>query len=248
MNMSFTREWRRVAGGCLILFAGLFLGGCTVAHMELPQGLEDQSTAMEVDGLGFSFFSGKLSFGPYQVTNVHQGWTKISGWSIGGFGSTKAKRKYRFSVAGPDRGTWDALCVTGARWKRVDLEKFLNVPVTVEFSSTQQVICNLKQQGSGKESKLFLSRSLRAGQLELQGAMVDGNTQIELFTTHKMDASPLRLGDPTGYIFLVDGRPVGAVEVMNMGTVWINNSVSAEVRSALAALSVSMLLYKDIQE
>lgn len=248
MNRSFTREWHRMAGGFLILFAGLFLGGCTVAHMELPQGLGDQSTAMKVDGLGFSFITGKISFGPYQVTNVHQGWTKSSGWSAGGFSSTKAKRKYRFSLTGPDRGAWDAMCLTGSRWKQVDLEKFLNVPVTVEFSSTQQVVCRFVRQGGGKESKLFLSRSLRAGQLELQGAMVDGNTQIEVSTTHKMDASPLRLGDPTGYIFRVDGRPVGAVEVMNMGTVWINNSVSAEVRSALAAISVSMLLYKDIQE
>jgi hypothetical protein len=248
MNISRTKEWRRTAGGFLLLFAGLLLSGCTVAHMELPQGLESESTALDVDGLGFSFITNKMSFGPYRVTNAHQGWTKTTGWSIGGFGSSKAKRKYRFSITGPDRGTWDALCVTGARWKRVDLERFLSVPVIVEFSSTQQVICDLKQQGGGKESKLYLSRSLRAGQPELQGAMVDGDTQIEVFTTHKLDATPMRVGDPTGYIFRIGGRSVGAVEVINQGTVWMNNSVKPEVRSALAATSVIMLLYKDIQK
>ena len=58
----------------------------------------------------------------------------------------------------------------------------------------------------------------------------------------------LRMGAPTGYIFRVGGRPVGAVEVINKGTVWLNNSVSPKVRSALAATSVIMLLYKDIKK
>lgn len=248
MNRSFTRDWRRMAGWLLPLFAGLFLSGCTVARMELPQGLESESTALDVDGKGTWFITKKMDFGPYQVTNINRGWTKSTGWSIGGFNSSKAKQKYQFSVTGPDRGTWDALCVTGSRWKKVDLERFLGIPVTVEFSSTQQVICNLKQQGGGKESKLFLSRSLRDGQPELQGAMVDGDTQIEVSTTHKLDATPVPLGDPTGYIFQIGGRPVGAVEVINQGTVWMNNSVKPEVRSALAATSVVMLLYQDVQK
>lgn len=248
MNRSYTREWRRVAGWLLPVFAGLFLSGCQVAHMELPQGLESETSALAVEGKGTWFITKTMNFGPYRATNVHRGWTKSSGWSVGGFSSSKAKQKFRFSVTGPDRGTWDAQCVTGSRWKKVDLDRFLGTSIVVEFSSTQQVICNLKQQGGGKESKLFMSRSLRAGQPELQGAMIDGDTRIDVSTTHKLDATPMRVSDPTGYIFRIGGRSVGAVEVINTGTVWLSNSVTPETRSALAATSVIMLLYQDVQK
>ncbi len=63
-NMSLTREWRRMAGGFLLLFAGLALSGCSVAHMKLPQGLESQATALEVDGLRSWFLTGEMRFGP----------------------------------------------------------------------------------------------------------------------------------------------------------------------------------------
>jgi hypothetical protein len=40
---------------------------------------------------------------------------------------------------------------------------------------------------------------------------------------------------------------VGAVQVFNKGTVWIDNAVTPQVRSALAATSAVLLLYQDME-
>lgn len=252
MNRSRTGEWRRMAGGLLLLFAGLALGGCQVAHMALPQGLESESSALAVKGLGSSFITKTIKFGPYQVTDIRRGWTKGSGFSISSgsteFSSSKAKQKYEFSVSGPDRGKWNAQCATGANWSQLETQGFLGGKFGIEFSANQQLICNLKPEGGGKESKLFMSRSARAGEDALRGVMIDGATRIDVSATLMIAQSPLKLNDPTGYIFHVGGRPVGAVEVFNKGTVWLDNSVTPEVRSALAATAVVMLLYQDIQK
>ena len=78
--------------------------------------------------------------------------------------------------------------------------------------------------------------------------MTDGTTRIDISATHKLDTTPLQVREPTGYIFYIKGRPVGAVEVINKGTVWLNNSVTPETHSALAATSAVLLLYQDIKK
>ena len=77
--------------------------------------------------------------------------------------------------------------------------------------------------------------------------MTDGTTQIDISATNKLAQSPLPLKDATGYLFHIGDRLVGAVEVFNKGTVWLDDTVTAEVRSALAATSTVLLLYQDIK-
>ncbi len=93
-----------------------------------------------------------------------------------------------------------------------------------------------------------MSQSAAANERALQGIMIAGAAQIYISATHKLDTTPLRLGSPTGYIFHIGGRPVGAVEVINQGTVWLNDSAAPELRSVLAAASAILLLYQDIKE
>ena len=118
----------------------------------------------------------------------------------------------------------------------------------MEFSSNQQLVCTLKQDGGEKLSKLAMSQSASANETALQGIMMDGVTRIDISGTHKLDTTPLQVSTPTGYIFHIGGRPVGAVEVINKGTVWLDNSVTPEIRSALAVTSAVLLLYQDIKE
>ena len=98
MNRSFTKAWRRPAGWLLLLFAGLSLSGCSVAHMALPEGSRSASSELPVEGLRLLIVRNSFDFAPYQVTDVHRGWTKGKGWSISSgsseFSSSKAKQKY----------------------------------------------------------------------------------------------------------------------------------------------------------
>jgi len=128
----------------------------------------------------------------------------------------------------------------------METEGFLGGRFGVAFSSNQQLVCALKQEGHMNLSKLVMVRSATAGETALQGIVTDGTTQIGISASHKLDFTPLQVSTPAGNIFHIKGRPVGAVEVFNKGTVWFNNSVTLETRSALAATSAILLLYQDI--
>lgn len=235
----------------MLLFTGVSLSGCKVAHMALPQGLQGGSSEMTVEGRSLLIFKKEFHFGPYDVTDVHRGWTRGKGFWISGDGATfsdsEAKQKYEFSVSESGQATWDVRCDTEADWNKIKSKKgLLGGGFAVEFASSRQLVCALKQEGSEELTKLVMKQS--ANDMEIQGVMTDGATQVEISVTHKLDTTPLKVSDPTGYIFRIDGRPVGAVEVINKGTVWLDNSVAPEMRSALAATSAALLLYQNIKE
>ena len=235
-----------MAGRLLLLFTGLSLSGCHVAHMALPQNLQSESSALTVEGRSLLIFSKSFHFGLYNVTDVHRGWTRGDGFSIWGYSESGAEQRYEFSVNESDRTTWEVQCTTEADWSQLEMQGFLGGDLTIEFSSNRQLACILTQEGGEKLSKLVMAQS--ANETALQGIMTDGATRIEISPIHKLDTTPLRVREPTGYIFHIEGRPVGAVEVINKGTVWLNNSVTPETRSALATTSAVLLLYQDIKK
>ena len=251
MYRSFAKARRRVAGHLMLFFAALALGGCRVAHMALPHDLQGESSKLAVEGRSLSIFGKSIEFGRYRITDIHRGWTRGNsiGLSIGEteFRISDAKQKYEFSVRESDRATWEAQCATVADWSEFETQGFLGGRFGVEFSSNEQLVCNLKQAGGDKLSKLVLSQSLNKD-TKLHGVMTDGVTRIDIAATHKLDSTPLQVSTPTGFIFHIEGRPVGAVEIFNKGTVWLNNSVTSETRSALAATSAVLLLYQSVKD
>ena len=235
-----------MAGWFLLSFAGLALSGCTVAHMALPEGTQSASRELPVEGLGLLIVRNYFDFAPYRVTDVRKGWTKGQGWSIGGYSSSKAKQKYEFSVTEPGRATWDVICTARADWNKADLQGFLGNGVSLEFSYDRSLDCLMKQEGDEKVSRLFMAQS--ASELVMNGIMKVGATRIDIAVTYNFDFTPVRSGDPTGYIFSIGDRFVGAVEVINMGTVWMHNAATPETRSAVAVASAVLLMHQDIKE
>ena len=241
--------WRRMAGRLLPIAAALSLCGCAVAHIALPQELQSETSELGVEGRLLLIFNDTLEFGPYRVTDIDRGWTATEGFSLSidgvEFGDSEARQDYEFSITGPDRASREVECSTSADWSQMETEGLLGGRFGVEFSSSQQLVCILRQDGGEIPAKLALARSASAGDTALQGVILDGATRIEISATHQNSATSLQTGMPTGYIFYIDGRAVGAVEVINMGTVWLSNSVTPETRSALAAASAVLLLYQD---
>jgi hypothetical protein len=239
-----------MAGWLLLLFTGLSLSGCRVAHMALPQDLQSRSSELTVEGR-FSIFNNSFQFGRYHVTDIHRGWTRGGGFSIsddriGEFSASEAKQKYEFSVNESGRTTWEVQCATTADWSQLETQGFLGGKFAIEFTSNRQLVCILKQDGGRKLSRLVMAQS--ANDTVIKGITIDGDTRIDISATHKLAETPLPLREPTGYVFHIEGRPAGAVEVINKGTVWLNNSVTPETRSALAATSAVLLLYQDIKK
>ncbi len=245
MNRSYSKEWRRAAVWLLLILGGLSMGGCSVAHMALPEGSQGELEELPVEGLMKLIIRNYFDFAPYHVADVHRGWVKGQGWSIAGFSSSKAKQKFEFSVSESGGAPWKVRCVSRADWNDAELQGFLG-NFSVQFSYDRSLACRMKRDGGGTPARFIMRQS--ASEMVMEGIMQDGDTRIDISVTYKVGSSPLRLGNPTGYLFHIDGRFVGAVEVINKGTVWMHKSVPPETRLALASASAVLLMLQDIKE
>ena len=223
-----------------------------MARMALPQDLQSNSRELTVEGRSLSAFSKSFDFAPYHVSEVNRSWTKGKGFSIfsgtSEFNITEAKQKYEFTFNESGRGNWNVQCAAGAKWSQLETEGFLGGGVSIDLTGDKQLVCTLIQEGGAKPSKLVMGRSSSSDETAMQGVMINGATHIDISTTNKLKSTPLPLNTPSGYIFRFEGRPVGAVEVINRGTVWLNPSQTPEVHSVLAVTSAVLLLYQDVQE
>ena len=252
MDTRLAAHFSRMAGQLLTVAVALSLCGCGVAHMALPQDLQSETSALSVEGRYLLIFNDSLEFGPYRVTDIDRGWTTSEGYSLSigefEFGGSESHQSYAFSMAEPDRPGRHVECTTTSDMSDMETDGFLGGRFGVEFSSDQHLLCTLTQDGGGNPARLAMARSASAGDTALHGVLADGDTRIDISGTHRLDATSLRSGSPSGYIFEMDGRPVGAVEVINGGTVWLNDSLTPEARSAMAAASAVLLLYQDATE
>ena len=220
--------------------------------MALPQDLQSNSKELTVEGRSLSTIRKSFGFAPYQVTEINRDWTKGKGLSISSgtteLSTSKAKQKYEFSVDEPGRASWKVQCDTGANWSQLETEGFFVGRFGIEDTPTKQLACTLIQEASAIPSKLVMGLSKSGNESTLQGVLINDATQIDISATHEFNSTPLQASTPTGYVFRIGGHPVGAVEVINNGTVWLGKSVTPEIRSSLAVTSAVLLLYQDVQE
>ncbi|WP_150468420.1 hypothetical protein [Francisella sp. SYW-9] len=234
---------------CYIVICGIFLtiilDGCA-AHMAMPMQLENNSTKMSVEGRAFSDFSGEFNFGKYHVSNIHRGWTKRSGATILGYGSSKVEQKYEFSIDESGRNLWAVECVSAASWDHATLGEFLGGKLSIESSSDPQLVCKITGNNNAEVAAIIMSQSYDSN--TLQGNVTDGKTAIDISGVDKFSTSSLSMGQATGYVFSINGDPIGAVKVINSGNVWISKSVNQEDKSLISTTSVAMLLYQDLKK
>ncbi|WP_440617805.1 hypothetical protein [Cysteiniphilum sp. 6C5] len=240
MHKLFTKRYIAAVG----IFLNIMLSGCA-AHMAMPTNLQNNSTKIPVEGRAFSAFTSEFNFGKYHITNIHRGWTKTSTTTILGYSSSKAEQKYEFSIGESGANLWAVKCVSDASWDHTALEGFLGGKLSLESYSNPQLVCRIRGYNNTELATIIMSQPY--GSNTLQGVIADGKTNIDILGTDKFSTSPLSLGQPTGYVFSINGDPVGAVEVINSGNVWIGKATTQEVKSSIAAASAAMLLYQDLK-
>lgn len=236
----------KTIGAALGILAAAFLAGCTMARMAVPPDLPASATAMPVEGRKTFSFDESFHFGGSRVESVRRGWTHSTAWRFLGFESGKAKQTYEFHLKAAGGDSWKAHCATGVRWKEMEFENFLDSQGTLTWPlhSDTGFACTFDREGS-KAWKLAMDQG--TDDLVMNGVLTDGTAVIKVEGIRKLQGTPIPLGEPSGYLFLGPDGLVGAVEVINNGTVWIAGDVAPDVQSALACTSASLLLYRALK-
>lgn len=206
---------------------------------------------------------GKLSFGSFVVTDMHRGWrrSKSKGAQVSLNFSTDEDDPTDFITINYDQ-TRSRQKVSFMLWP---LEGQAPWPVQGVDSTWQQdpdengnyqtlhTVYRSTLQGPAKMAwQLRLdTRYGRHLEYQVSGQLTRSATDTVVrvrpifnYAEHPQAWVQPKSGEPTGYAFVhLNGRQVlGAVEVINGGTVWLAADMSKELHSALAATATALLL------
>jgi hypothetical protein len=229
---------RRIAGG-LILVAGV--GGCASPRMAVPANLGQASDEIVVTNRSRAssmFVNEGFTMGPYQIVRVHRGFTSgdSGGWQVGNVSSGTSHRKgfYDFDVKAP-MGMYKGQCSMHLSEKSTQFggAVFGGAP-------SQGLECNCSGGGPGVTSVSLESSQQFCGVVTPRGG---GAYPLQGIVTTDDGRNSSAMGGPIGYE--VRGpTPIGAVEVVDKGRIWMSRALDAGARADLACLFVGLLLYR----
>jgi hypothetical protein len=219
----------------IAILATLLLPACAAAHMALPADVAQASEELPITDR--SSWSGALAnesfgLGSYKVTDVDRKWdsTRSSSWS--GFDKSKTTGGYAFKLSGQEIAL-EGECATENR------SKSANLGGGFEFSSTAAKLgCTCHDTTGTAQVVLEASTTKR-----YQGTLNSASAQYPIVAINERDSGGTS-HDPTGY--RVDGgeTPLGAVDVMGKGRVWLSKTLEGRSRHDLACIFAGLLLYQ----
>ena len=226
----------------------LILTACQVARMEVDASLlKPGALEMPVEGRQGFGFKEVFAFGPYKVDDVHRGWVNMTSWGIAGFSSSKARQAYRFAVSHDQEEICRAECATSVKWKDLDLNDFLGTGGTLTMDLHSDTLFMTTFTGSDKQVwKMVMTES--ADYRMLEGVLSMDGEVVEIKPTRELAGSAFPLTEVVGYHFVLEDKTIGAVQVINDGTIWVSESLAQSMQDALAGASASLLLYRDLKE
>jgi hypothetical protein len=229
---------RHITVGCMLV-AGV--GACAPTRMAVPANVaqaSDETAVTNRSRASGMFVKEGFTMGPYQVVRVHRGWTSSDGssWQIGNLSSGTSQRKgfYDFDVKAPV-GMYKGQCGMHASEKSTQVGGLV-----LGGASPVHLECNCSGGGPG-----VTSFSLESGP-EAHGVVTPragGAYPLEGIVTTADGRNSAAVGGPIGYE--VRGpTPVGAVEVVDKGRIWMSRALDTGARADLACLFVGLLLYR----
>jgi hypothetical protein len=173
--------------------------------------------------------------GPYKVSDVDRKWNSTSSNSIFGVDRSKTSGGYAFKlVSGSGKNTaLDGNCATENR------EKSSSLGGGWEFSSMiAKLGCTCSDAGGSANVVLQASTTDR-----YEGTLTSANSDYHVLAINERDGGGAS-HDPTGYRVDADNAPLGAVDVMGKGRVWLSKTLEERTRDDMACLFAGLLLYK----
>jgi hypothetical protein len=224
--------FRRFAIGLLATAAAAT--GCTQPTMAVPADVSAQLELLPVTER--SAAKGALAketfkVAPFAVTDVDRDWNSTKSKSIGGFSSQNTAGGYNWVFEGENLSVKGQCLIEGSN-KSIGLMKGLSMN-----KQAAQIGCACDFDGIPTEVVLKTDKKQKyAGVLKTRSGK-----ELQITALYEREGT-MNSPDPTG--FRVDGEtPLGAVEVIGNGRIWLAAGMEAAERADLACLFSGLMLY-----
>ena len=178
-----------------------------------------------------------FNLGSYKVADVDRKWESKRSTSLGAMESTTASGGYKFKLLG-GAGPLDGVCENENRGRSADLGGGLS------FGS---MVAKLTCRCSDASASAELSVEAATGNNTYEGALKRADAVLHVRSINEREGGG-DTHDPTGYRVDGEGAPLGAVDVMGKGRVWISKTLQGRERDELACLFAGLLLYQAPKE
>ena len=239
--------------------AAALLSSCAASRMALPPSLSKDAKRMPVEKTYAFWIFGleKLAFGGYEVTDYKTGWQSGSAMGLDngsvGYAADKNAQKYEFRLTGPSGKTWKGLCAEAAS-KRTLSGNVLGGTLATDLERQATLDCSFQQdQGSKpwtlslalrKTGEGMLAKEVLAG--SLTGTLADSAKTLSVTGTHELEGTAMGTGEMSGFSFQDGAKELGAVQVINESTVWMDPAAETELGEPLALASAALLLQQGL--
>jgi hypothetical protein len=222
----------------LALIASLATG-CEAARMAVPADIASASEELAITDR--SSWTGALAdesfnLGSYKVADVDRKWDSKETTSLGAMESTTSAGGYKFKLIG-GVGPLDGVCESENRGRSADLGGGLSFG-----SMVAKLVCRCSDASGAAELSVEAST---ANAYEGVLKRADGALHVRSINEREGGGDT---HDPTGYRVDGEGAPLGAVDVMGKGRVWISKTLQGHQRDELACLFAGLLLYQAPKE
>lgn len=219
---------------CLAAFLVSGAIACAGPRMVPPADVAQKSEVIEATDR--SAMSGALAdesfkLGRYEVAEVDRDWNSTSGMSVGGYKKSDSTTAYAYQFK-DGKEALKAECSSLTKSQGFSLGggssvSFSNVTLNCSCG-TGDAAGTLKLEGKGQEL---------SGEVTLRG------TSYSVKSVHETDANS-KQSDPAGFRVDAGDGPVGAVEVMRPGRIWLGKTLEDTERRELGCLFAGAMLYQ----
>ena len=207
-----------------------------------------QAEAMPVKGRNGLQIGQVISYGNYRTSKVRRGWTKGYDYPFR-VHFKGAKEKLHFTQFGPASQKAEVDCIS--KFKSVELrllDDYFHIPLKVEnffagnisFGENRPVWDFILYNPNGD----FQQGKASAGYAQ------NSCERIEIQAVRGLKGQPQWMKDLAvyGHEFSFGNKVVAAVSTVNKGTVWIDDSLDAELKTVIAGIATGLLLRNDVEQ
>lgn len=226
--------------GLLLLTLSIY---CPAQKILLNDNLEQHATMMTVKGRQGWMVNQKLTFGNYQTSRVDRSWTKGYDFPFI-IRFTGAKEKLNYTVL-DDRGNKATVFCLG-KLREQDLlifRKYFDLNIKVKDAFTGSVALDTKTSYDFYVANLNQNNWFK----EALGWIKHDDQLIAIDPIKHLRNGKRMLGmQVPGFEFVMDGKVVGAVEVLNKGKIWVDERLEPQQKLVLVSVATALLLRSEL--
>lgn len=232
-----------VNGWPLLLLTCVMSSACTLSHMEVHESVLARSDGWTVErpSARMTTATYDMKFGPYLAKNVDQSNFRKRTGKIDGGTMSKGRQWFSFTLLGGVE-TIEVSCKL-----LFEEEKYPIVYGLYVSKGSDQSECTLKKSDGSRLGEVIVN-AIGGGDDQGQvGGVLVGDRSYAIIQSHQIEGGVVGSYWVSGYRFEEFGAPLAAVDVLNKGKVYIPRDIDKSKQDVLAASSVIMAVFADLQ-